>query len=1260
MSATDETKSMKEKINKQTDEFEKMINYYLESNPLSREDRKTNELEVRFGINEEKSAPISKINFENVIQQLRVADFNTSNPNGMHSLRILSEYRDAQGINKMSNIRTEIVGVDLIQEYCRTNSLQKVLDLPSSTYDKIKFTQKTQVRTPEGNVVKPVDFYDHNFRVSYQLEQESTARSQFIREKVIKNWDNNKRIFRHLNRVQFKHSDPEFPILADISIVKNSTRTKSRRIKDKLVKGTPIPRYTIQEAEVFQNPETYEIELEIDNSKVGKGTKYDTAAKIMTVMRKCIRIILSGLQGTNYPISFSERDHVLKSYMKLIHGESEEVKEGEEEGEEGEVSNTDEKQWRVTSKDFIGPSSLTLQIDNIIEPEEGSKIPNIRNNYTVTDKADGERRLLFISQEGKIYMIDTNMNVIFSGAMTKHKFLFNSLLDGEHIKYDKKGKFINLFAAFDIYYIRGKSLREFAFYPGEDDAELIEEETEKEKDEKSKKVKQYRLLILNTYVEKIEHMSILQTIEKEKAIERSSCDFVIRVKTFYASNKDQTIFEACSNIISRTTKNDDLFDYNTDGLIFTPSDVGVGSDEVGKAGPNYKSTWNLSFKWKPAEFNTVDFLVRIKKNKKGDDEVFNVFSDGKNLEGMSDVKQFKTLELLCGFDQKKHGYLQPFQDMIDNNYPKFGNVDDESTYEPKLFMPTSPSDPSASYSNIYLREDGNRDLLLFTEEGEYFDDNMIIEFRYDITKGSGWRWIPLRVRYDKTNEFLSGMKNYGNAYHVANSNWHSIHNPITLEMITSGENIPQSITNEDVYYNRTEEKNNTRSLRDFHNLFVKRKLITSVSKRGYKLIDYAVGKAGDMSKWINAKLSFVFGIDISKDNIHNPYDGACARYLKNKKRIANMPDCIFVNGNTSLNIRNGEAMSPELGLEKDRQVTKAIFGTGPKDYTIIGRGVAEKYGIGKDGFEVSSCQFALHYMFANRSSLHGFMRNLAECTKMNGYFIGTCYDGNKVFDLLKDKAENESVTIMRGDTKIFELTKKYNKTGFPDDEMSLGYTINVYQETINKTFLEFLVNNKFLVRIMEDYGFILIPKAEANQMGLPNGMGSFKELFVSLLDEESMNPRKRIEYKTSDNMSPDEKMISFLNMYFVFKKVRSLTLQQLNRIYSFGEISDELEDQSVDMTAIPEVRTRIKKLKRPKITIETTQPIIMPQIEEVQIIPAKTTEPEPEPELEPEPEPEPVVQPEAEVVVEPEAEEEEEEIIIIKPKKSKKPVMSKK
>ena len=53
----------------------------------------------------------------------------------------------------------------------------------------------------------------------------------------------------------------------------------------------------------------------------------------------------------------------------------------------------------------------------------------------------------------------------------------------------------------------------------------------------------------------------------------------------------------------------------------------------------------------------------------------------------------------------------------------------------------------------------------------------------------GWRWIPLRVRYDKTNELRNGINNFGNSYLTANNVWHSIHYPVTEEMISTGKDI---------------------------------------------------------------------------------------------------------------------------------------------------------------------------------------------------------------------------------------------------------------------------------------------------------------------------------------------------------------------------------------------------------------------------------------------------------------------------------------
>ena len=205
------------------------------------------------------------------------------------------------------------------------------------------------------------------------------------------------------------------------------------------------------------------------------------------------------------------------------------------------------------------------------------------------------------------------------------------------------------------------------------------------------------------------------------------------------------------------------------------------------------------------------------------------------------------------------------------------------------------------------------------------------------------------------------MKNFGNAYHVANSNWHSIHNPVTENMIRKDEDIPSldMLGDDDVYYNRYSSKTYTQPLRNFHNLFVKNKLISSVSKKGDLLIDYAVGKGGDLPKWIHNKLGFVFGIDISKDNIENRMDGACARYLNYRKKHRVMPKALFLNGDSSRNIRNGEA----LYSERSKNIARAVFGEGPKDKDSLGLGVYNQYGRGKEGFHISSIQFAVHYMF---------------------------------------------------------------------------------------------------------------------------------------------------------------------------------------------------------------------------------------------------------------------------------------------------------
>lgn len=1182
-------KKTKEDMDKKTKEakeqFQSRLELYLESTP--RVDRKVNEFEIRFGTKSYGShRPISKIDYDNVVKQLVSFGFQTDNKDGIQMLRIRPEYIDVKtGIVKTSNIRAEIVGINMVEEYCKYNDIQKLLDMPAYNPNTVKFTQKMNEKAKDGTYLKPVDFEDMNFRVSYQVESDYSLRSPTI-QTMISSWSKSKFEFRYMNRVRFSH--PDYPVFADLSIVRSS---KTRRSDKGQV---PIPEYTVQKANLFKNPEVYEIEFELDNSRVGSGTPFNDATLLMDAIRKCIRVVLSGIQGTNYPIPTSEKEVVLDSYMKLLYPDK------EDSDDENEKDKKEPEQKRKMNRPFIGPSSVTLQMENILEPIEGSTLPNIREHFTVTDKADGDRALLFINETGLIYFIDKNMNVMFTGCKTDEKTCYNSILDGEHIKYDKNKKFINLYAAFDIYFINGKSVREKGFIP--------------EKEEDAGKL--FRLPLLNEFVGRMKVASIIPEnnliwkevqsktgqiawmevksgrISKVEPVElkNKACRLKVKCKQFYATSEHQTIFSACSTIFSNIK--DGQFEYNTDGLIFTPSNTGVGSSTIGSAADYFSGTWNLSFKWKPAEFNTVDFLVSIVKDRKtGKDKISHVYQEG------GQVLQYKTIELRCGFDKKKHVLLNPYNSVLLDVFPKLEDSFEEkkSNYVPMPFQPSDPYDPDACFCNIQLIPNGNDMIMTAEESGEYFEEDMIVEFRYDITKEAGWRWIPIRVRYDKTQKLRSGKTEYGNAYPVANSNWKSIHYPVTEHTISTGENIPERV--DDVYYNKSNDESQTVAMRNFHNLYVKKKLIMSVSNREDTLIDYAVGKAGDLQKWNQSRLSFVFGVDISRDNIHNELDGACVRYLKERAKNMDNARALFAVGNSALNIRSTNAFASD----KDKMLCKAVFGNGPKDTSILGQGVYKQYGVGAEGFHISSIQFALHYFFENPVTLHGFLRNLAECTRIQGYFIGTCYDGRTLFNLLKDKLEGESISfITDSKKKICEITKKYTDTGFPEDETSIGYPVDVFQETINKTFREYLVNFQFFIRMMENYGFVLITTEEAKQLGLPNNTGLFSELFAAMEYEVKQNPKRRAEYKDAMRMSSAEKNLSFINRYFVFKKTTSVKAAEIERQFlkkSSWEVNEDEElialNSEIDneRKSRPAFSGKIRKLKATIVLQKFVSPI---------------------------------------------------------------------
>jgi hypothetical protein len=122
-----------------------------------------------------------------------------------------------------------------------------------------------------------------------------------------------------------------------------------------------------------------------------------------------------------------------------------------------------------------------------------------------------------------------------------------------------------------------------------------------------------------------------------------------------------------------------------------------------------------------------------------------------------------------------------------------------------------------------------------------------------------------------------------------------------------------------------------------------------------------------------------------------------------------------------------------------------------------------------------------------------------------------------------------------------EIIKKYNSEEFAEDETCLGKQIMVYQDSINQYLPEYLVHFRYLTKIASLYGFELLSKLECKQLNLPMSQsdGMFQTMFVSMRNSPSS------EYAEAIQMSDSEKYISFLNRYFVFKKILEVNAESV-------------------------------------------------------------------------------------------------------------------
>jgi SAM-dependent methyltransferase len=386
-------------------------------------------------------------------------------------------------------------------------------------------------------------------------------------------------------------------------------------------------------------------------------------------------------------------------------------------------------------------------------------------------------------------------------------------------------------------------------------------------------------------------------------------------------------------------------------------------------------------------------------------------------------------------------------------------------------------------------------------------------------------FLPMRTRWDKTNN----ESKKGNYITVALDIFKNILNPVTEDMITRKRVVKKG-------------KNELVSMRTFHN-WLKGNMMKKYTPGKETLLDLACGKAGDLHKWNQSDIKKVVGIDINEASIKEA-----------RKRTNNTRSSTHIDFHV---------------LDLSRESISSL--------NIV------------DKFDIINCQFALHYFYESEDTARNFFKNVSSHLDDNGIFIGTVFDGMKVFNALKDS----DIEYVSDDGELlFKIEKMYNSEDFSELK-EYGEEIKVYMgcETVlsdkNKSgTIEYMVNFNKLIELANEYSLEIVEG----------------HLFNSLYQDWIIN-------NNGIEMSLLEKEISFLNRTFVFKKKNIsdniINIDEfMNCIYTQAEIINikdsvpvEVKPVEVKPVAVKPVAVKPVEVKPVEVKPVEVKPVAVKPVE---------------------------------------------------------------
>lgn len=717
---------------------------------------------------------------------------------------------------------------------------------------------------------------------------------------------------------------------------------------------------------------------------------------------------------------------------------------------------------------------------------------NIYNRYAVTLKADGERFFMIVYKSSNK---DLNGKIfIFNNNF---KFIDTGYKDEQWVGSLMEGEYIeneNEIYLYDILFSKGEDVRKRYLIDISSEGKLPT-----------------RLSILDQFI-KSNTKSIAKNFREALCINIKNKKYIQTVR-----GDGTDIFQKVKEIWDSRQ----FTTFNVDGIIFVPKYEYY---------PLWGGSWYSLFKWKPPSLNTIDFLIKFSKDENNKDIKFPHIEIIKRLDGKQEtiLKQYKTAQLYVTGQKTSYINKKNIKVKIPVPFNPF-NLDPQNSERFNMAKLLIEGD-----GKIYARDP------LTNERTEIYDD-IIVEFAYDESKEDGFNWIPYRFRKDKTTLYRNGEKIFGNGERTANDIFKAIQLPITEEMITTGE-IPvlddkNTLIQNPYYVRGTNEEGKRKRFpyQNFHNLYIKFQLLYVSSPSyikeigsGYhgKILDLCCGRGVDYQKIKNARYAEIVGMDIDNQNIKDAQEWY--------RSMANPPPkAHYVRGNSGKLIWPEQACSD---TESEKMYTKKFI---PAKYI----------------FDTISLQFCFHYFFKDEITFRTILQNLNDNLKIGGFVIGTTFDGERIYEALK-KTDSIVGKEFSGDL-MWKIDKKYgtSKFSFTDKKGNFGKQIDVLVKTIGVVHPEYLVNFKYMIKIMEDYGFSLV------------FIKPFEDFYNELIEGKNImnQPQKEFDryVEIAKNMSDAEKQFSFFSSAFMFKKEKNSSDALFKKLVELIEKKDKLRGKDV-------------------------------------------------------------------------------------------------